>query len=108
MNALAPIDPSLEPASVRNGPPAAKQAYTVARSFEMVLVDQLTQELASTVGDSGSDDGSGGLLGSDAASSAYASFIPQTLTSAIMSGGGIGIAQQLAGAIDPALGGGKA
>ena len=113
MSALPPLDPALEPTSVRNGPPAAKQAYAVARSFEQVLVEQLTQELSQTVGgssDGGSDGSSGasGLMGSDAASSMYASFIPQTLTSAIMSGGGIGIAQQLATAIDPALKGGTA
>jgi hypothetical protein len=109
---LPPIDPSLEPASVRSGPPAAKRAYGVALGFEQMLVDQLSQELAASTQSSGSDptssDGSGtdsssGLLGSDPASSAYSSLIPQALTSSIMSAGGVGIAQQLAGAIDPAL-----
>jgi hypothetical protein len=113
---LPPIDPATEPAAIRNGDATAKKAYEVGLSFEQVLVDQLTQELASTATDSsddgssdGSDDGSGtdtsasGLMGSDPASSAYASMLPQTLTSSIMSGGGTGIAMQIAKSIDPAL-----
>ena len=100
-----------EPAAIRNGDADAKKAYQVGLSFEQVLVDQLTQELASTATDSsdgssdGSDDSSGasGLMGGDAASSAYATMQPQTLTSSIMSGGGTGIALQIAKSIDPAL-----
>ena len=42
-------------------------------------------------------------MGGDAASSAYANMLPQTLTSSIMSGGGTGIAMQIAKSIDPAL-----
>jgi Rod binding domain-containing protein len=126
MSALPPIptaglpiiNPATEPASVRNGPPAAKRAYQTALSFEQVLVDQLAQALSSTVGGSGSDgesgggsgDGSssdassgGGLMGGDATTSAYAGMLPGTLSSAIMSGGGTGIALQLAKALDPAL-----
>jgi Rod binding domain-containing protein len=111
----APINPALEPASVRNGPPAAKQAYQVALSFEQLLVSQLTQELAKSVtgsSDASSSDGSSsdassstasGLMGSDPTSSAYASMLPQALTTSIMSAGGLGIAQQVATAIDPAL-----
>jgi Rod binding domain-containing protein len=110
---LPPINPANEPAAIRNGDADAKKAYQVGLSFEQVLVDQLTQELASTATDSssdGSDDGSGdssgasGLMGGDAASSAYANMLPQTLTSSIMSGGGTGIAMQIAKSIDPALG----
>ena len=84
-----------------------------------MLVDQLTQELASTATGTGGDDSSdgsssdgssddsssaSGLMGGDPASSAYASMLPQTLTSSIMSGGGTGIALQIAKSIDPALG----
>jgi Rod binding domain-containing protein len=116
----APINPALEPASVRNGPPAAKQAYQVALSFEQLLVSQLTQELAKSVtgsSDASSSDGSSsdassstasGLMGSDPTSSAYASMLPQALTTSIMSAGGLGIAQQVATAIDPALGASQA
>ncbi|HET7047129.1 MAG TPA: hypothetical protein VFI54_02580 [Solirubrobacteraceae bacterium] len=110
---LPPINPANEPAAIRNGDADAKKAYQVGLSFEQVLVDQLTQGLASTATDSssdGSDDGSSGssgasgLMGGDAASSAYANMLPQTLTSSIMSGGGTGIAMQIAKSIDPALG----
>jgi Rod binding domain-containing protein len=110
------VNPATEPAAIRNGDANAKQAYQVGLSFEQVLVTQLTQELASTATDSGdssdsSDSGDGssdssgasGLMGSDPASSAYASMLPQTMTSSIMAGGGTGIALQIAKSIDPAL-----
>jgi hypothetical protein len=87
--------PALEPAAVRNGPPAAKRAYQTGLAFEQVLVDQLTQELASTA--------TGGSSEGDPASNAYANLMPQTLGSAIMSAGGTGLAMQLATALDPAL-----
>jgi len=113
--ALPPIDQSLEPAGIRNGNAQAKQAYQEALGFEDILVQQLTQQLADTVtspggGDSSdgsgdsSDASSGGILGSDPSTSAFVSLIPTALTQSIMSGGGIGIAEQLARAIDPAIG----
>jgi Rod binding domain-containing protein len=94
---------------------SSSPAYKAALQFEQMLVQQLAQQLAATVSNSSSDntgtdgsstDGSGasGLMGSDPASSAYAQLIPDALTSSIMSSGGLGIAQQLAGALDPALG----
>jgi Rod binding domain-containing protein len=105
---LPPINQADEPAAIRNGDADAKKAYQTGLSFEQLLVNQLTQELASTATDSsgdGSSDSSGasGLMGGDAASSAYANMLPQTLTSSIMSGGGTGIAMQIAKSIDPAL-----
>jgi len=69
----------------------------------------MSQELASTVSDPSSDSSSGGssgasgLMGGDSASSGYAGMLNQTLTSSIMSGGGTGIAMQIAKSIDPAL-----
>ena len=107
------------PANIRNGDSKAKQAYSEGLAFENVLVNELTQQLASTMygGDSsggssssidGSSDGSSGdgssgssMLGG---ASAYASMIPQALTSSIMSGGGTGIAEQFAQELDPELG----
>jgi hypothetical protein len=115
-SSLPPIDAANEPADIRNGNTAAKNAYQEALGFEDILVQQLTQELASTVtspsddgsgGDGsgdGSSDSSGGILGSDPATSGFASLIPTALTQSIMSSGGLGIAQQLAQAIDPAIG----
>lgn len=111
--ALPPIDPALEPESVRNGNQAAKNAYQEGMSFEDVLVNELASEMTQTVpGLDGSDDGlSGGSDdssddssdGSGSAISAYSSLLPQALTTSIMSSGGTGIALQIAQAIDPAL-----
>jgi hypothetical protein len=105
ISSVPPIDLANAPAAIRNGPTAAKQAYQVALSFERLLVDQLTKELAATAtGTSADTSGAGGgLMGKDPTSSAYASMLPQTLTSSIMSGRGTGIAMQLATALDPAL-----
>ena len=129
-SALPPINPATEPAVIRNGGPQAKKAYEEALGFEDILVNQLSQELASTVSSpdstdgsasddstgSGSDDstgsGGGGLLGSDPSTSAFSSMIPQALSTSIMSAGGLGIAARLAEGLDPAIltekqGGGK-
>lgn len=122
---LPPISAADLPASVRSGPPAAKQAYTEALEFEQVLVNQLAQQLTATAtqsstdssGDStdGSDDSSSdsssdglgdastGMLGSDPSSSLLSTLIPQALTDSIMSSGGLGIASELAQSIDPSL-----
>jgi hypothetical protein len=114
---LPPINPATEPADIRNGGPTAQKAYQEALGFEDILVNQLSQELASTVsspgdsldsgtsGDSsGSSGSSGGILGSDPSTSAFSNMIPQALTSSIMSAGGLGIAARLAEAIDPSIG----
>ncbi|HUA04122.1 MAG TPA: hypothetical protein VMB27_09475 [Solirubrobacteraceae bacterium] len=117
-SALPPVSAANEPADIRNGNSTAQKAYQEALGFEDVLVQQLTQELASTVsspsddsslGSDGSDDSdssssSGGILGSDPSTSAFSSLIPTALTQSIMSSGGLGIAAQLAQAIDPAIG----
>lgn len=104
---LPPVNPALEPASVRQGSAQTKQAYQAGLAFEQMLVDQLSQELTATAGatgdgSDGSSDGSGGLFGTDAATSAYAQMLPQALTSGVMSAGGLGIAAQLAGELSPA------
>jgi hypothetical protein len=117
---LPTIDPANEPPAIRNGDQKAKNAYETGLAFENVLVNELAQQLAATVpgldGSSGSDDGLGGssddgLGGTSSDSSgsagglgAYSSLLPQTLASSIMSGGGTGIAMQIAQSIDPALG----
>jgi Rod binding domain-containing protein len=111
---LPPIDQSLLPADIRNGDAKAKQAYQQALGFEDILVNQLTQQLAKTVvspSDGSSDDGSGGssgssggILGSDPSASMFAGMIPTALTQSIMSSGGVGVADSLARAIDPAIG----
>ena len=112
-SSLPPIDAANEPADIRNGNATAQKAYQEALGFEDILVQQLTQQLASTVtspsDDGSSDDGSGdsssgGILGSDPSTSEFASMIPTALTQSIMSSGGLGMAQQLAQAIDPSIG----
>jgi Rod binding domain-containing protein len=107
---LPPIDAALEPAEIRNGNAKAKQAYQEALGFEDILMQQLTQQLAATVtspgGDSGDSSSSsgGGMLGSDPSTNAFASLIPTALTQSVMSGGGVGIADRLAHALDPQIG----
>jgi hypothetical protein len=115
-SSLPPVDAANEPADIRNGNATAQKAYQEALGFEDILVQQLTQELASTVtsssddsssgdgSDGSSSDSSGGILGSDPSTSGFASMIPTALTQSIMSSGGLGIAQQLAQAIDPSIG----
>jgi hypothetical protein len=111
------MDPATEPAAVRNGDQKAKNAYQTGLAFENVLVNELAQQLSATVpGLDGSDDGLGGTSddSSDAGSTggvggggglgAYSSLLPQTMATGIMSGGGTGIAMEIAKSIDPALG----
>ncbi len=111
---LPPINAALEPADIRSGDARAKQAYQEALGFEDILMQQLTQQLAATVtspgGDSSDSSGStdssssGGMLGSDPSTNAFASLIPTALTQSIMSGGGVGVADRIARAIDPQIG----
>jgi hypothetical protein len=120
-----PVDPALEPESIRNGNQAAKNAYQTGVAFENVLMNQLAQAMTATVpgvssdddglGGSSSDDSgdsssdaTGGLAGSDSGISAYSSLLPQAMTSGIMSSGGTGIAMQIAQSLDPALANPKA
>jgi hypothetical protein len=111
------IDPANEPAAIRNGDKKAQDAYKTGLAFENVLVNELAQQLSATVpGLDGSDDGLGGTSdgSSDTGSSggvggagglgAYSSLLPQTLATGVMSGGGTGLAMQIAKSIDPALG----
>jgi hypothetical protein len=114
------IDPAVEPAVIRDGNAAAKKAYATGVAFEDMLVNQLAQEMTSTVpGLGGSSDGPGatgsdGLGGTDPSGGdqaslggsslgAYSSLLPQTLATAIESGGGTGMALQIAQSIDPNL-----
>jgi len=119
-SSLPLIDPATEPAVIRNGDKKAQDAYQTGLAFENVLVNELAQQLSATVpGLDGSDDGLGGSsddssgaggggvtggVGGSGGLGAYSSLLPQTLSSSIMSGGGTGIAMQIAKAIDPALG----
>jgi Rod binding domain-containing protein len=109
--ALPPIDQASEPANVRNGDQAAKNAYQTGLAFEQMLDNELTQTLSSTISGTGSsDDGLGGTTDQSDGSSnpeagAFSSMLPDALTSGLMTGGGTGVAMQIAQSIDPALAG---
>jgi hypothetical protein len=108
---LPAIDPATEPAAVRQGGKAAKNAYETGLAFEQMLVSELSQAMTDTV--SGSDpsgadssgDSSGGdsMGGSTSALGPFASMMPQAMSSSIMSDGGTGVAMQIAQSIDPRL-----
>ena len=87
---IAPIDQSLLPADIRTGTPARKDAYEAGLGFERLLVQQLSQSLTDSARDA---------LGGD---SPYASLLPDALTDGVMTSGGLGLARQLADAIQPA------
>ncbi|MGC9221943.1 MAG: hypothetical protein ACP5H2_11440 [Solirubrobacteraceae bacterium] len=113
------------PQAVRDGGTHARQAYAEGLAFESVLVNELSQQLAATMFEGNGVDGDkqagggGSLGGTDSAgasftagtlsgASAYASLIPQALTTSIMDGGGLGMAAQFAQQLDPSLDGASA
>jgi Rod binding domain-containing protein len=99
-----------EPAAVRDGSPQAKQAYETARSFEELLMTQLSQQLVQSSGlesegsSAGGEETGGEEQPSGSGSSTMSSLLPQVLTESVMRGGGLGLANQLTAAIDPAAG----
>jgi hypothetical protein len=106
------INPAKIPAKIQNGDAAAQKAYGEGLAFEQVLVSQFTRQLANAMSSSDPSDQSGagggsgdstGLLGGNSSMGPYASLIPQALTSSIMNGGGLGIAEEVAESIDPAI-----
>ncbi len=86
---LPPIDRSLLPADVRTAPQARQDAYTGALGFERLLVQPLTESRGATSRDA---------LGGD---SPYASLLPEAMADGVMASGGLGLARQLADAIEP-------
>jgi len=89
LTSLPPIDQSQLPPDIRTAAPARKHAYEAGLGFERLLVQQLSQSLT----DSASD-----ALGG---ASPYASLLPDALTDGVMTGGGLGLARQLADGIQP-------
>jgi Rod binding domain-containing protein len=78
---LPPVSDAALPASVRTGSAADNQTYKAALGFEQMLVDQLVKTMA---GDEG-----------PLAAGPYAQTMQTSLSSAITSAGGLGLAQQL-------------
>lgn len=100
------------PDDVRAGNSQAKQAYSEGLAFEQILVNQLVQSMSSDISDGGdATDSSGaslnqtGLLAGDGSSTdVYSGMMTQALSSSLMGAGGVGIASELAQAIDPSIG----
>ncbi len=86
---LPPVDRAQLPADVRAASPARQDAYAGALGFERLLVQQLTESLASSAREA---------LGGD---SPYASLLPEAMADGVMNTGGLGLARQLADAIEP-------
>jgi Rod binding domain-containing protein len=103
------------PENIRNGGSKAMQAYSEGLAFESMLVNELSQQMSQTMfggsgsgGGSGSDGSSTGSADGSSSSmlggaSAYQSLIPQALTSSVMAGGGLGMADSFAQELDPSL-----
>jgi Rod binding domain-containing protein len=90
---LPAIDQALLPQDIRTaagGRGSVKDAYEAGLGFERLLVQQLSQSLTDSARDA---------MGGD---SPYASLLPDALTDGVMGGGGLGLARQLADAIQPA------
>jgi Rod binding domain-containing protein len=106
---LSVVDEARAPASVRNGSAAVKQDYATAQGFEEMLLQQLSQSLAQSSGLSGEGGGGGGegageegsSEGGEAGGGMLSSLLPQTLTESVMREGGLGLATQLMGTLDP-------
>jgi Rod binding domain-containing protein len=96
------------PASVRDGSPAARNAYETALDFEQMLVGQLSKGMIedSGLGGEGEGEAAGEAGASGQAGSAGSGLLsalgPQALSEGITRGGGLGLATQLMSALDPA------
>jgi Rod binding domain-containing protein len=86
ISGLPLVADSALPADVRTGSAKDKESYKAALGFEQMLVQQLVQSMA---GD-GSDDQDNPL-----AQGPYASTLQSSLSEALTSNGGLGLAQQL-------------
>jgi Rod binding domain-containing protein len=76
------------PADVRKASPADQRDYRTALAFERVLIGQLTKAMQATV--PGEDDDA------SAATKSYREMLPGTMADALVAGGGIGLADDLA------------
>jgi Rod binding domain-containing protein len=98
---LPPVDAALLPAEVRKAGPQAEKLYETALSFESVLSQQLAQALTSTLqtqddSDDSSDDSSSS---GDASTTLLTQMLPDSLSQSLTAAGGLGMAQQLYGAL---------
>ena len=83
----------IEPVTAAGGataPGRTSDAVKQGEAFERMLVGQLTKTLVDTAMGEGDEEGG------SAAVTAYKDMLPDALTEALMSGGGIGLAKKLA------------
>jgi Rod binding domain-containing protein len=82
-----------EPSWVRNGSAKVQQEYALGVEFEQLLV----QQLAGSLTESSEPQGEGSEAeGGDAAGGVLSSMIPGALAEGVVSGGGLGLAAELA------------
>jgi Rod binding domain-containing protein len=105
---IPPVDSAALPAEVRNGTPQDRQLYSVALSFERMLVEQLTQQMTQSSSLLGSDDGDDSDDGDEqddtfgaASNDLFTQQLPGAMADAIAGGGGIGLADELFHALQP-------
>ena len=90
MSGISPIDQSLMPADVRKGSSNDRKTYAAALDFERSLVTELTKVMSETAKPQDDEDQQ-----QDPAASMYQQQMPDQLASAVMQGGGIGLARSL-------------
>jgi Rod binding domain-containing protein len=104
------VNQALEPAWVRDGSASTKKAYSLAQDFEGMLVQELSQSMASTSGLGGEEtsatgesgeDGEPPVAGASPMASELSSLLPQALSGGVMSAGGLGLAAQLTRGLEP-------
>ena len=88
LSGIGGVAATTAPAAAKNGRRADAETVENFEGFEKLLVGQLTKELVETAMP---DDGEAA-----AATGAYKQMLPDALTEALMSGGGIGLAKKLA------------
>ena len=76
---IEPVDTSAAPAAT---PAPASKPDAASKGFEQLLVQQLTQEMLKTAGDTGNE---------------YASLLPTALADAVEQNGGLGLNLNLGG-----------
>ena len=84
---LPHVDRTALPADVRKASKEDQKLYKTALGFERMLLGQLTKVLVDSALPSGDD--------ASPAVSAYKDMLPDAMTEALMSGGGIGLAAAL-------------
>lgn len=100
---LPVVSAAREPSFVREGSPKVKGAYQEGLGFEEMLLEELGQSLATSsglgeeAGEEGEAGATEGQAGGSGANMLSSSLLPRALAEGVISGGGLGLASQLAG-----------